>query len=258
MFGMLLVLLAQVEPVAKPPPAAAATPRTRAILARLEEPIVMELEVPLDSVLEGIKRASKKGPNDPGIPIYVDPLGLQRAERSLNSLVKITPKATPPKETLERALTSMRMAYIVKDDVLIISDPRGIERERNEVGIRACDASPATRALLARLEEPVKMPFPHEIPLGDALEHIKRATARPPGGRGIEILVVPDGLNEAKRSLNSTIQVDLEGVPLKTTLRLLLDQLGMACAVKEGRLIIHSHEGIRKLLRNAQPIPPAR
>ena len=64
--------------------------------------------------------------------------------------------------------------------------------------------------------------------------------------------MVPSGLEETKRSLNSTILVDLEGVPLKTTLRLMLDQLGLACVVKDGRLVIHSREGIGKLLRNAK------
>jgi hypothetical protein len=278
MLGLLLVLLAQINPAAKPPPIAEVTPRTKAILAKLEEPVDMVLEVPLDAVLQGIKRASKKGPNDPGLPIYVDPLGLQRAERSLNSMVTITADFISPRDRLERALTSLRMAYIVKDDVLIISDPRGIERERHEVAVRACDASPASQALLARLEEPVRIPFPNETPLDDVLAYLKRATAQPPHDRAIKILVVPDGLKEVERSLNSTIQVDfprparpplpfrverslnstiqvdLEGVPLKTTLRLLLDQLGLGCVVKDGRLVIHSRQGIRKLIRAAEEL----
>jgi hypothetical protein len=218
MLGVLLVLLAQVEPATKPPPAADVTPRMKAILAKLEEPVavVFPKKVTLDEVLQHIQRATKNGPNDPGIPIYIDPLGLQRAARSLNTTVTINEKSLPLKDSLARVLTSLGMAYIVKDDVLIISDPRGIERERNEVGVRGCDASPATKALLARLEE-------------------------------------------VERSLNSTIGLmDLEGVPLKTTLRLMLDQLGLACVVKDGRLVIHSRKGIQKLLRNATGEPGSR
>ena len=135
--------------------------------------------------------------------------------------------------------------------MLIISDRSGIERERNEVPVRACDASPASQALMARLEEPVRMPFANETPLSDVFAHIERATARRPDEPGIRILVVPEGLAEKERSLNSTIQMDLQGVPLKTSLRLMLDQLGLACAVRDGRLVIHSREGIRKLLRKA-------
>jgi hypothetical protein len=251
MLGVLLILIAQVEPATKLPLTADVTPRTKANLARLEEPITMDFlkGMPLDDVLKYIQRIARKGPNDPGIPIYVDPLGLQRAGRSLNSTVTIIEKSRPLKDSLARALTPLGMAYIVKDDVLVISDPRGVERERNEAGVRACDASPATKALLARLEEPVTISFPAETPLDAMLDYLEQATARPPDGRGIVFLVVPQGLEEVQRTLDSTIQMDLEGVPLKTTLRLMLDQLGLACVVKDGRLVIHSAKGIEKLRR---------
>ena len=95
--------------------------------------------------------------------------------------------------------------------MLIISDPRGIERERKEVAVQACDASPASQALMARLEEPVRMPFPNETPLATSSSYLKRATAQPPDDRRIEILVVPDGLEEVEKSLDSTMNMDLEG-----------------------------------------------
>jgi cyanophycinase len=258
MFGVLLMLLAQVEPAAKPPAPAAITPRTRAILARLEERVSMPFpeETPLDEVLQHIRRAAEKGPDDPGLPIYIDPMGLQRAERSLNATVMIHETAIPLKDALTRVLASLRMAYIVKDDVLIVTDVQGVRQEQREVPVRACDATPATRALMARLEEPVKMPFSMETPLDYALDYLKRATARPPDDPGIKVLVILEGLEEVERSLNSTVMMDLEGVPLKTTLRLLLDQLGLACAVRDGRLVIHSRQGIRKLIRNAEAAEP--
>ncbi len=59
---------------------------------------------------------------------------------------------------------------------------------------------------------------------------------------GIPIYVDPIGLQEAERSLNSTVQIDLEGVPLKTTLRLMLKQLGLAYTVKDGFLMITSED----------------
>jgi hypothetical protein len=62
-------------------------------------------------------------------------------------------------------------------------------------------------------------------------------------------LVVPGGLEQAKKTLDSTIQMDLDGVPLRTTLRLMLDQIGLACVVKHGRLVIHSANGIEKMRR---------
>ena len=170
----------------------------------------------------------------------------------MTSPVTMNEKGIPAKHALTRALAPLGWAYIVKDDVLIISDPQGIERERRELALQACDASPASQALIARLEEPVRIPFPNETPLEDVLTYLKQATARPPNVPPIKILVVPEGLREVQQSLTSPILVDLEGVPLKTTLRLLLDQLGMGCAVREGRLVIHSRQGISKLIRAAE------
>ena len=65
-------------------PTDAISPRTKAILAMLDESIPMDFagETPLDDVLKYIKNATVKKPTDLGIQIYVDPLGLQEAERT--------------------------------------------------------------------------------------------------------------------------------------------------------------------------------
>ncbi|MGZ3334079.1 MAG: hypothetical protein ACXWOV_02015, partial [Isosphaeraceae bacterium] len=45
---------------------------------------------------------------------------------------------------------------------------------------------------------------------------------------------------EADKTLTSPVSIDLEGVPLKRTLRLLLKQLGLTYTVKDGYLMITS------------------
>ena len=52
-------------------------------------------------------------------------------------------------------------------------------------------------------------------------------------------------LGERKRpeSLHDVVSIDLEGVPLQTSLRLLLKQLDLAYCVKDGVLIISSVRG---------------
>jgi hypothetical protein len=252
MLGVLLILLAQVEPATKPLPTGQVTPRTKAILARLDEPVALNLPelTFLESILESAQRAAKKGPKDPGIPIYIDLMGLQRAGNTPFSTVMVpTTQAVPLKDTLARALRPLGMASIVKDDMLIISDLRGIERERNALAVQGGDASTETQALLARLEEPVKIPFPNETSLREVLEYLTQVTRKPRHELPMEFLVVPSGLEQTRKTLDSTIQMDLEGVPLRTSLRLLLDQLGLACIVKNGRLVIHSAKGIEKLRR---------
>ncbi len=88
---------------------------------------------------------------------------------------------------------------------------------------------------------PIPMRFHIETPLDDVLKYIKQATTTPTYP-GIPIYVDPIGLQEAERSLNSTVQIDLEGVPLEDTLRLCLKQLGLAYEVKDSRLRITSEE----------------
>ena len=61
----------------------------------------------------------------------------------------------------------------------------------------------------------------------------------------------PVGLQEAERSINSTIQIDLEGVPLRRTLQLILTQLGLAYFVEDGILVITSED------RAKEPLPPS-
>jgi hypothetical protein len=71
------------------------------------------------------------------------------------------------------------------------------------------------------------------------LKYIKAAT-QGPNDSGIPIYVDPVGLNEAEKTFTSPVTLDLEGVPLKSTLRLLLKQLGLTYTVKEGLLTITS------------------
>jgi hypothetical protein len=46
--------------------------------------------------------------------------------------------------------------------------------------------------------------------------------------------------------------LDLEGISLKTTLRLMLKQLGLAYCVKDGLLLISSVDGIMQELREVE------
>jgi hypothetical protein len=91
----------------------------------------------------------------------------------------------------------------------------------------------------ARLEMPISMSFANETPLEDVLKYIKSAT-QGPNDTGIPIYVDPLGLNEVEKTMTSPVTIDLEGVPLRITLRLLLKQLGLGCTIEEGVLMITS------------------
>ncbi|SIO65713.1 RNA polymerase sigma factor, sigma-70 family [Singulisphaera sp. GP187] len=119
--------------------------------------------------------------------------------------------------------------------------------------VAANDTSPRTKMILKKLDDPISMSFGNDTRLEDVLKYIKSATTGA-NDNGIPIYVDPVGLKEAEVPLTSTVILDLEGVPLKTTLRLLLKQVGLAYCVKDGLLIISSPKGIVEELEEAESI----
>jgi hypothetical protein len=115
-------------------------------------------------------------------------------------------------------------------------------------GGRAKDA--ASQRILAKLEEPIAMSFTADTPLEDVLKYIKQATTSSTY-TGIPIYVDPLGLQEAEKSMTSTVRnMDLEGVPLRRTLQLLLKQIDLVYFVDDGLLCITSDD-------SAGPFPPS-
>jgi hypothetical protein len=96
-----------------------------------------------------------------------------------------------------------------------------------------------TGFVLDKLEEPVSMSFANPTPLEDALKYIKQATTGP-NDPGVPIYVDPVALVNSGQTMTSPITLDLDGIPLKTTLRLMLKQIGLDYTVQDGLLKIGS------------------
>ncbi len=97
-------------------------PVTKLIRDRLEDKIDLRFEkTSLEDVFKLIKSATRRGPNDRGIPIYVDPIGLVEAEKTLATPVSFTAKGEPLKSSLERLLKSISLTYTVKDGFLMVT-----------------------------------------------------------------------------------------------------------------------------------------
>ena len=77
------------------------------------------------------------------------------------------------------------------------------------------------------------------------MKSIKDAT-REPDCEDIPIYLDPIGLSEADKTMDSTVSFDLEGVPLKTSLRLTLAQLDLTYNIRDGVLMITSEESAVK------------
>jgi hypothetical protein len=99
------------------------------------------------------------------------------------------------------------------------------------------EVDPRDRLIKAKLEEPISMSFANETPLDDILKYIKAAT-QSKSYAGIPIYVDPEALRRANKTITSTVALDVEGVPLRATLALLLKQLGLGYYVRDGMLII--------------------
>lgn len=95
-----------------------------------------------------------------------------------------------------------------------------------------------------KLGAPIAMKFPRETPLEDVLTYIKSATKEEDekDEPGLMIYVDPIGLQEAEKTLTSPIQLELEGVPLSTSLGLLLKQLGMKFYVQKDGIVMITSE----------------
>jgi RNA polymerase sigma factor (sigma-70 family) len=101
-----------------------------------------------------------------------------------------------------------------------------------------------------RLEKPLAMSFANPTPLDDVLKYIKAETTDPKN-KPIPIYVDPKGLGEVAATMSSPVTIDLDGVPLKMSLRLMLKQLGLAYCVRDGVIIISSVQGVREELAEA-------
>jgi RNA polymerase sigma factor (sigma-70 family) len=82
----------------------------------------------LNQLLKAIKKATTR-PEFPGIPIYVDPVGLQEASVSLDSPVTIYRNGTLG-FVLRQALRDLHLWYVVKDGLLMISSRADITDQR--------------------------------------------------------------------------------------------------------------------------------
>jgi hypothetical protein len=125
-----------------------------------------------------------------------------------------------------------------------------VEPTRAAGDSKSTKLDPKTRQVLEKLEEPIAMPFANATPLDDLLKYIRVATTTS-SFAGVPIYVDPNGLMEAEVTPQSTIRMELEGLPLKRTLQLALAQLRLCYFVVDGMIYITAEQS------ETQGLPPA-
>jgi len=114
-----------------------------------------------------------------------------------------------------------------------------------------------SRAIQAKLDSPIAIPFASETPLEDVLKYVKQATADDRLPAGIPFYVDPTSLQDSEVTMASTVQLNLEGVTLRRGLGLMLDQLKLTFAVEDGLLIISTEGRMAGLKEAGQLKPPS-
>src|SRR5262249_28932495 len=151
--------------------------------------------------------------------------------------VTIDEESVPVKDCLESVLKQLGLSYCVRDGLLFISTQDNVTSE-NSASLRVdTDDTPQSREIAADFDESIAMKFPDDTPLKNVLKHLKTAM-RGRKGMGIQVYVDPKGLAKVGKTLASPVSMDVEGAPLRPTLRLLLKQLGLAFSLKKGMLYI--------------------
>ncbi|APW60953.1 RNA polymerase sigma factor [Paludisphaera borealis] len=122
---------------------------------------------------------------------------------------------------------------------------------RVSAALSTLDKSPMNQAVLKALENPITLRSTEKTTLGQMLKQIKDSV-KTADGKKIPIYVDPVALEEEEKTLEVPVVIDLEDVPLKFSLRLMLKQLGLAYCIRDGVLIISSLEGVQQELMEAQ------
>ena len=125
-----------------------------------------------------------------------------------------------------------------------------IQIARMSAVISTLDKNPQNIAVIKKLEEPVTCTS-RWPPLEEVLKHVKDATKGADGKR-LSIYVDPQALQKAEKTMTSPVVIDLEDVPLRFCLRLVLKQLGLAYCIRDGVVMINTVDGIQQELREAQ------
>ncbi len=135
-------------------------------------------------------------------------------------------------------------------------EPGADLRDRVEIAqlasvLATLGANSKDQAALKRLDELEGFSVPSPTTLKAVLDQIRSSLRGSKGNTAVPVFVDPRGLEQARVTLDSPINLDVQGLPFKTALRLTLRQLGLAYCVRDGVLFISSYEGIREELAEA-------
>ena len=118
----------------------------------------------------------------------------------MTSTVRIDLKSSPLKDTLRLLLDQLDLAYVVKDDVLMIISQVGTAAGRQkESPAMASDTEPRTKLVIDMLGSQSSMSFNEDTPTRGRPE-VRQASTKSDNSPGIEIYVNQKGLKEGREN----------------------------------------------------------
>jgi hypothetical protein len=208
-------------------------------------------QTPFGAIIKAVKALVRgKDGKSPPFEFYLDPV-----ELAVVGLTMETPMASSfvgdqevsVYQNLQLLLRWSPLVCIVHDGIVIIETP--------------CDDCPGYPKVTTSeawtwlvLHEVVPLSFPNETPLQEVLQAIQRATiGKGKEGRGLAIYVDPIALRDAKKTPGTKVTIELEHVPLRASLGLILKQVDLGFRVREdGILIISNRDEVDSPMDEAQ------
>lgn len=126
------------------------------------------------------------------------------------------------------------------------NDPRpdGAERSANSVKMArlAVPLSGKAAETWMRLRQPLAMAFETETPPVDVISYIKTKTKSESSGE-IQFYFDRIGIQRAEKIITSPVVLSVEGIPLATSLKLMLKPIGLAFYVHHDGMVVITAEG---------------
>ncbi len=237
--------------------------RDKAIRDRLRRPITVhfggEKGTPLHEAVARIEELIR-GPGEGPMPVYIQPQGLQDADITPDVPIKIDLEDVPARTVLRLILAQRSLIYLIDEGVLVVASGNPGAMARQDREDRSPDGAARDARVVALLEREWPIKFAEPTPLRAVLTSLAKQV-REDGGRPLPLYVDTTDIEDFEKTMGAPIILDLEGLPLRTTLRLILAQAGLRCQVKDGLLVIEFDDTEKKAAeerqkRQDQLVPP--
>ncbi len=161
----------------------------------------------------------------------VDPIALHQANLNLTVKVVIDTKGETAASSLRRILGPLGLGATIKDGVVRI----GLGSLAID-GPKLDDGSNRTVHVREKLEAKVDMPFADGAKLGDVLDHIARRSSAADDA-DLKWSISPEALIATEASWDARVVVETRGEPVRTSLRKILEPLGLTYALIDGGVV---------------------